>query len=87
MGGAINWTMYLIAFYLCILAIVLTVVDIVYVSYSFNRKRFTVMWPLVILRNVVTLSVTVCFLPITEFLISMVSKNSQTSKNNFSSIF
>ena len=80
MGNTISWNLYLISFYTCILAIVLTVLDIIYVSYSFNRKKFTVMWPLHVLRNVVTLSVTVFFLPITEFLISMVECEQQNGE-------
>jgi hypothetical protein len=71
-SGTFTWTLYLIIFYTCIGAIILAVLDIIYVSYSFNKKRFSVMWPLIVLRNVVTLSVTVLFLPITEFLIQMV---------------
>ena len=44
------------------------VLDILYVSYSFSRKRFTHMWPLYILRSVTSIAVTVGFLPITESL-------------------
>jgi hypothetical protein len=72
-SGSFTWTLYLIIFYFCILLIVLTVVDIIYVSYSFSKQRFTVLWPLILLREGVTLSVTVFFLPITEFLIKMVT--------------
>ena len=74
-SGTLTWTLYLVIFYFCIGAVVLTVLDIIYVSYSFNKQIFTVMWPLVVLRNVVTLSVTIFFLPVTEFLIGMVECN------------
>jgi len=42
------------------------------VSISFRRGKFAWIWPLHVLREVVPLSITVFFLPITEFLISMV---------------
>lgn len=71
LGATITFGLYLVAFYLVIIGIILTVIDIIYVSYSFRRKRFSVTWPLTVLRNVVALSVTVFFLPITEFLIGM----------------
>src|SRR3990167_3357964 len=70
-SGTFTWTLYLVVFYFCIFCIILTVLDIIYVSYSFNRQRFSVLWPLVVLRSVVTLSVTVLFLPVTEFLIGI----------------
>lgn len=71
-SGTFTFTLYLVIFYTCIAAIVLTVLDIVYVSYSFSKKRFDLIWPLQVLRSVVGLSVTVFFLPITEFLVNIV---------------
>ena len=52
--------------------ILLIVVDIVYVSYSFSRKRFAIMWPLQILRSVASFVITVLFLPITETLLIVI---------------
>ena len=71
-GSAFNWGVYIATFYACIIGILLVVIDIFYVAYSFKRKRFSMLWPLHLLRNVVDLIVSVFFLPITEVLISIV---------------
>lgn len=55
-----------------LLFILLIIVDIMYVSYSFSRNRFVVMWPLYILRSIASLVVTVLFLPITETLTAII---------------
>lgn len=71
-GGVITWNLYVIFFYVLIGLILFIILDIIYVSYSFQRKKFSVLWPLVILRNFVNLAVTLFFLFITETLISMI---------------
>ena len=63
---------FLAMLYFLILIIMLIVMDIVYVSYSFSRKKFRFTFPLVILAQIVPLFVTVLFLPITETLLSVV---------------
>lgn len=86
-GSAFNWGIYIVTFYACIIGILLVVIDIFYVAYSFKRKRFTMLWPLHLLRNVVDLIVSVFFLPITEILISIVEceKDEITGKSVHSS--
>lgn len=69
----ITWELYLLMFYLLIVIIFLIFLDIVYVSYAFKQKKFTVLWPLAVLRNFIKFSVTVLFLPITETLLQMVT--------------
>lgn len=64
---------FLVMLYGLIFIILLIVLDIVYVSYSFSRKKFRFTFPLVILAQVVPLFVTVLFLPITETLLNVVS--------------
>lgn len=71
-GGVITWKVYVFFFYILIFTILFIIVDIIYVSYSFKRKKFTAIWPLMILRNFVNLAVTILFLFITETLISMI---------------
>ena len=71
-GGVISWNLYLIFFYFFIFVIFFIIIDIIYVSYSFKKKRFSVIWPLTILRNFVNLAVTILFLFITEILLSMI---------------
>jgi len=38
-GDAFTYTNYLVAFYLIVAAIILMIIDIIYVSYSFQKKR------------------------------------------------
>lgn len=71
-GGVITWNLYVTFFYILIGLILFIILDIIYVSYSFQRKKFSVLWPLIILRNFVNLAVTLFFLFITETLISMI---------------
>jgi hypothetical protein len=61
----VDFSAYLAMVYLLVVAIVLVIVDIIYVSYSFSKKKFRFTWPLVLLGQIVPLFVTVLFLPIT----------------------
>ena len=54
---------YLSVFYLFIFVVILVILNIAYVSYSFSRKYFTYTWPLYVLRNVAKIFVTVLFMP------------------------
>lgn len=63
---------FLVVLYGLIFIILLIIVDIVYVSYSFSKKKFRFTFPLVVLAQVVPLFVTVLFLPITEVLLNVV---------------
>jgi hypothetical protein len=72
----INYFTYIVSVYTMLFIILLIVLDILYVSYSFSRKRFAMMWPLYVLRSVTSLVVTVLFLPITETLMGVISCNS-----------
>ena len=52
--------------------VVLLMVNIAYVAYSFKIKKFAYMWPLLLLRNIAQLLVTVFFLAITDVLIIVI---------------
>ena len=56
---------YLVMLYALIFIILVIIADIIYVSYSFSKKKFKFTFPLVFLSNIVPLFVTVLFLPIT----------------------
>ena len=71
----INYLTFIVSVYILLGVILLIILDILYVSYSFSRKRFAMMWPLYVLRSVASLVVTVFFLPITETLISVIECN------------
>lgn len=71
-GDIITWNIFLLMFYGYVAIIFVIIVDIIYVSISFNRKQFTSLWPLIFLRNFVNMAVTFLFLPISESLLSMI---------------
>lgn len=62
---------FLLIFYTLMLIVVLTILNIFYVIYSFNRNYFTYTWPLVILNNIVKIFLTLLFMPILEYFISV----------------
>jgi len=62
----------LVAFYTAYTMVVLLILNIAYVAYSFKIKKFTLMWPLILLRNIAQLFVTVLFLAITDVLITVI---------------
>ena len=72
---SLNYNAFLACLYLLIFMIILVIVDIVYVSYSFTKKKFRFTLPLVLLARVVPLFVTFLFIPIMEFLLNIVSCN------------
>ncbi|KAL4460691.1 hypothetical protein ABPG72_017167 [Tetrahymena utriculariae] len=67
----INFTTYIMGIYFLDFIILLIILDILYVSYSFSQKKFSITWPLKILNQVTSYFVTVFFLPITENLFSV----------------
>ena len=71
-SGTFTYTLFLMLYYFCVAIILLMVLDIIYVSYSYHKQKFTMIWPLSILRNVVTLSVTLFYLLITQFMTNII---------------
>ena len=60
----LDYTTYIVLFYIMAFIIILVILDILYVSYSFQKKKFRFIWPLQILRSVVAVFVTGLFLPV-----------------------
>lgn len=58
----IDYTTFVVIFYVAILMVILVIIDIFYVSYSFQQKKFKYVWPLKLLRTFCGLLVTVFFL-------------------------
>jgi hypothetical protein len=75
----INYTAFIIGVHVLNTVILLIILDIVYVFYSFKIKKFTITWPLAVLRSVTSTFVTVLFLPITETLMSIIACETGTS--------
>lgn len=46
----INYNTYIIGVYFLVFLILLIILDIVYVSFSFSQKKFSITWPLKILN-------------------------------------
>ena len=59
----LNWTAYLAIFYIAIGILFLIIFNILYASYLFSSKQFTVMWPYHILQVEFSLGTTVLFYP------------------------
>jgi hypothetical protein len=56
--------MYLITFYICICLIILILSNAIYVSIAFSKNKFNVVWPMKILKSVISFLVSVLFMPI-----------------------
>jgi len=69
----VGFSSFLIMLYSLIFLIILVILDIIYVSYSFTKKKFKYTWPLIFLASVVPLCVTVFSQPILETLLSVVN--------------
>jgi hypothetical protein len=80
-------SIYLTVFYTSLSLVILMIVNIAYVSYSFSRNFFTVTWPLYVLRYVAKAVVTIFFMPLQEIFISILScsvDSTGKSVNSFS---
>ena len=42
--------MYLIAFYICVIIVLITVIDIIYIAVSFSNNKLSLTWPIQLLR-------------------------------------
>ena len=73
--------MYLIAFYLCVILVLITLADIIYIAFAFANNKLSMMWPLQFLRGIITFLVRVFFLPIFAMFLSIF--DCQNSQNKF----
>lgn len=75
--------LYIVVFYFMILLIVLVVLDIIYVSYSISSKnKAGAVWPMRLLRSVVSFIVTVMFNPMVEFLLAILECSNTDQDGN-----
>ena len=76
--------LYIVFFYLIILLIVLVIADIFYVSYILSSKNKSgAVWPMRLLRSVVTFIVTVMFNPMVEFLLAILECSDKDENGNY----
>lgn len=66
-----NWIVYVVVFYISIFLVILTMIDVLYVSYAISKKKFSYLWPIRALRSVCGLFVTALFQPLTELFFSI----------------
>jgi uncharacterized SAM-binding protein YcdF (DUF218 family) len=60
----VDFSTFIILLYALIFLIILVICDIIYVAYSFSKKKFRFTFPLIFMAKVVPIIVTVMFLPI-----------------------
>ncbi|EAS07526.3 PAS domain S-box protein (macronuclear) [Tetrahymena thermophila SB210] len=73
-----SWTAYITVFYTCVALVILIIIDIFYISYSFTKKNQAFSWPIYSLRTLLSLIVTVLFMPLLDFFLSIISCQSTT---------
>jgi hypothetical protein len=66
-----NYQAYLVIFYSLVMLVVLVIIDIVYVSIIFSKNKIGAVWPLQLLRSVVSFIVTSLFMPIVEYFVAL----------------
>lgn len=76
----VQWSDYLITFYVVVLFIFFIIINFMYASFSVQNQghQFSFTWPLTLLQYICLLIVTVLFQPILELMISMLSCQTMT---------
>jgi hypothetical protein len=68
-----SYDLYVTFFYIGIAILGFAIVNVVYVNYAFSRKKFSFNWPIMILKYIATLFVTILYLPFLDYFISIVA--------------
>lgn len=74
----IGFSTFLVLLYALIFLIIIVICDIIYVAYSFSKKKFRFTFPLIFMAKIVPLIVSVMFLPIMETLLNVVNCQSSS---------
>ena len=82
-----NWNLYLTFFYIGIFVIALAIIIVFYVSYAFSRKRLSFTWPIITLKYIALLFVTILFLPFLYYFISMLACVPDSTKTPVHALF
>lgn len=67
-----DWGIYVIVFYVCLALCVVTILNIFYVNYSFGNKKTSFTWPLYTLKSLMSIFLSVLYIPILEYYLSIV---------------
>ena len=60
-------------FYVTVFIVVFVILDIIYVSYSFAKKKYAFVWPLNALRFLLSLFISILFLPFFNYFASILN--------------
>ncbi|KAL0208193.1 hypothetical protein P9112_010780 [Eukaryota sp. TZLM1-RC] len=75
----LSWTwggpLYITSFVVIILILIVILIDSFYVARVFRKGKFTVIWPISLLRTLIALSVTILYIPFLTILTTMVDCN------------
>jgi len=82
-----SYDLYVTFFYIGIAILGFSIINIVYVNYAFSRKKFSFNWPIMILKYIATLFVTILYLPFLDYFISIVACVKDNGGNNVHSYF
>lgn len=75
-----SWSLYIAIFYLCIVILIFVILNIFYVSYAFNRKKFNFMWPIYTLKIFLSFFINIAFYPFLDLFMSMMNCNQNKYK-------
>jgi len=67
----LSWEVYIIIFYIVVFLVFVIIIDFLYVAISYRHKKLSFTQPIQILKIAFLLIVTVLFIPITEFFLSL----------------
>jgi hypothetical protein len=83
----IEWSDYLITFYIVVLFVFFIIINFMYASFSVNNHghQFSFTWPLTLLQYICLLLATCLFQPILEFVMSILSCESHTKVTSIAS--
>lgn len=68
-----SWNVFLTIFYVALFIILFIKLNIIYVGYSFSKKKYSFMWPVYTLKVIFGLLTTILFYPFLDYFLSMMS--------------
>jgi hypothetical protein len=68
-----NWELYVTFLYIGIAVVAITILTFFYVSYIFSKKNVSFNWPIVFLKYLATLFITIFYLPFMDYFVSMIA--------------
>ena len=82
-----NWELYVTFLYIGIATVGVAILTFFYVSYIFSKKNVSFNWPILFLKYLATLFITIFYLPFLDYFVSMVACVKNTSGVSVHSYF